>query len=383
MVEQVEKLQTYGLDTLSEYALRRRVERWTGSLEHPDSVAARYPVGDEAASSSTLNEITGQWQQMREPYIEGQVADVLGEQSSLAYNVRPLDVTVTDSLTTVADNVGRETEVANALLANANVEALSSSEAFSSLPPDLANAMQFAAEQGVVSGESFALSNDWDAVISVGFNLFVVAIFAGYLFCLYRYFEDMMALLYSVFRRNIILSEKVVERRRSEIFSGFLGKLFLLGVAFVGVLSLAWVNTGRGAELGIGQDMALYAVPLSIGIFLAIIIAQSIVLSVVGVVTQSLSMVSALIRVRLIYFVLCVVIVAPILLIALLGQGAAYQVWMNMGLVAVAATLLLYAKESVELFISKKVSILHWILYLCAVEILPFTLVWQIATRLR
>ena len=193
----------------------------------------------------------------------------------------------------------------------------------------------------------------------------------------------MMALLYSVFRRNVILSEKVVERRRSEIFSGFLGKLFLLGVAFVGVLSLAWVNTGRGAELGIGQDMALYAVPLSIGIFLAIIIAQSIVLSVVGVVTQSLSMVSALIRVRLIYFVLCVVIVAPILLIALLGQGASYQVWMNMGLVAVAATLLLYAKESVELFISKKVSILHWILYLCAVEILPFTLVWQIATRLR
>ena len=383
MVEQVEKLQTYGLDTLSEYALRRRVERWTGSLEHPDSVAARYPVGDEAASSSTLNEITGQWQQMREPYIEGQVADVLGEQSSLAYNVRPLDLTVTDSLTTVADNVGRETEVANALLANANVEALSDSEAFSSLPPDLANAMQFAAEQGVVSGESFALSNDWDAVISVGFNLFVVAIFVGYLFCLYRYFEDMMALLYSVFRRNIILSDKVVERRRSEIFSGFLGKLFLLGVAFVGVLSLAWVNAGRGAELGIGQDMALYAVPLSIGIFLAIIIAQSIVLSVVGVVTQSLSMVSALIRVRLIYFVLCVVIVAPILLIALLGQGAAYQVWMNMGLVAVAATLLLYAKESVELFISKKVSILHWILYLCAVEILPFTLVWQIATRLR
>ena len=383
MVEQVEKLQTYGLDTLSEYALRRRVERWTGSLEHPDSVAARYPVGDEVASSSTLNEITGQWQQMREPYIEGLVADVLGEQSSLAYNVRPLDVTVTDSLTTVADNVSSEAEVANALLANANVEALSDSESFSSLPPDLANAMQFAAEQGVVSGESFVLSNNWDAVISVGFNLFVVAIFAGYLFCLYRYFEDMMALLYSVFRRNVILSEKVVERRRSEIFSGFLGKLFLLGVAFVGVLSLAWVNAGRGAELGIGQDMALYAVPLSIGIFLAIIIAQSIVLSVVGVVTQSLSMVSALIRVRLIYFVLCVVIVAPILLIALLGQGAAYQVWMNMGLVAVAATLLLYAKESVELFISKKVSILHWILYLCAVEILPFTLVWQIATRLR
>ena len=382
MVEQVEKLQTYGLDTLSEYALRRRVERWTGSLEHPDSVAERYPVGDEAASSSTLNEITSQWQQMREPYTEGQAADVLGSQTSLAYNVRPLDVSEADSLATVADGANSVTESASVLGADI-IESLSNSESFSSLPPDLADAMQFAAEQGIRSGEAFALQNNWDVVISYGFNLFVVAIFVGYLFCLYRYFDDMMALLFSVFRSNVVLSEKVGERRRSEIFNGFLGKLFLLGVAFVGVLSLAWVTTGRGTELGIGQDMALYAAPLSIGLFLAIIIAQSVVLSVVGVVTQSLSMVSALIRIRLIYFVLCVVLVAPILLIALLGQGAAYQIWLNMGLVAVAATLLLYAKESVELFISKKVSILHWILYLCAVEILPFTLVWQIAIRLR
>ena len=382
MVEQVEKLQTYGLDTLSEYALRRRVERWTGSLEHPDSISSRYPVGEEAASDATFNEITAQWQQMREPYTEGQAADVLGGQTSLAYNVRPLDVSEADSLATVADGANSVTESASVLGADI-MEPLSNSESFSSLPPDLADAMQFAAEQGIMSGEAFALQDNWDVVVSYGFNLFVVAIFVGYLFCLYRYFDDMMALLFSVFRSNVVLSEKVGERRRSEIFNGFLGKLFLLGVAFVGVLSLAWVTTGRGTELGIGQDMALYAAPLSIGLFLAIIIAQSVVLSVVGVVTQSLSMVSALIRIRLIYFVLCVVLVAPILLIALLGQGAAYQIWLNMGLVAVAATLLLYAKESVELFISKKVSILHWILYLCAVEILPFTLVWQIAIRLR
>jgi nitrate reductase NapE component len=114
-----------------------------------------------------------------------------------------------------------------------------------------------------------------------------------------------------------------------------------------------------------------------------ILIAQSIILSAIGVVTQSLSTISALIRIRLIYFVLCVIVAAPIMLIALIGYGAGYQIWMNVGLVAIVATLLLYAKESIELFISKKVSILHWILYLCAVEILPFTLVWQIATRLR
>ena len=69
------------------------------------------------------------------------------------------------------------------------------------------------------------------------------------------------------------------------------------------------------------------------------------------------------------------------MLIALIGYGAGYQIWMNVGLVAIAATLLLYAKESIELFISKKVSILHWILYLCTVELFPVSLIVLTAIR--
>ena len=371
MLEQVEKLQTYGLDTLSEYALRRRVERWTGVLEHPDSVLSRYPIGEEAASDATLEAITNQWQRMREPYTDGEAADVLGSQTSLAYNVTPLDVSETDSLSTVVESV----DVSSASLP---IDISSSS-----LPADVADAMRFAAEQGVMTKDAFAMSGYMEVMTGVVLNLFLVAIVVGYLFCMYRYFEDVIALMYSVFRRNVILSEKVVERRRSEIFNGFLGKLFLLGIAFIGLLSFVWVRSGRGEGLGIEQSAALYALPLSVGVFLMILIAQSVVLSIVGVITQSLSMVSALIRIRLIYFVLCVVMAAPLMLIALMGYGGGYQIWMNIGLAAIAATLLLYAKESIELFISKKVSILHWILYLCAVEILPFTLVWQIATRLR
>ena len=371
MVEQVEKLQTYGLDTLSEYALRRRVERWTGSLEHPDSVSARYPIGDEAASDATFGEIADQWQRMREPYIDGNAADVLGSQTSLAYNVTPLDMEATDSLSAVVES------------ADASSALLPIDISSSSLPADVADAMQFAAEQGVMTKDAFAMSGYMEVLTGVVLNLFLVAIVVGYLFCIYRYFEDVIALMFSVFRRNVILSEKVVERRRSEIFNGFLGKLFLLGVAFVGMIAFVWVNTGRGEELGIEQNLALYALPLSVGVFFIILILQSVILAAVGIVTQSISTISALIRIRLIYFVLCVVMAAPLMLIALLGYGGGYQIWMNVGLAAIAATLLLYAKESIELFISKKVSILHWILYLCAVEILPFTLVWQIATRLR
>ena len=381
MVEQVEQLKTYGLDTLSEYALRRRLERWTGSLEHPDSVAARYPVGQQAASDATLSEIAEQWQCAREPFTIGDVADVLGGESSLAYNVNLLTEADTTSVVAMAEGVELQSEVLPA--ADVVAEQIADSDVVASLPADVADAMLYAADAGVVQESSATLSAYWDVIGSWGLNIFVVAIIFGYLFCVYRYFDDMSALFYSVFRRNVILSEKVGERRRSEIFYGFLGKIFLLGVAFIGLLSLSWVATGRGADLGVEQSLALYAAPLSIGIFLVVIIAQGLLLTTIGVVTRSLSMVTALFRIRLIYFVLGVVMAAPIFLTAMIGRGDSSAVWMNLGLAMVAATLLLYARESIELFISKKVSILHWILYLCAVEILPFTLVWQIIVRLR
>ena len=383
MVEQAEQLKTYGLDTLSEYALRRRLERWTGSLEHPDSVAARYPVGEQAASDATLNEIAEQWQSQREPFTVGDVADVLGSESSLAYNVNLLEASGADSVALVAESAGGELQSEAIGVAEAAVEQVAGGEAIPSIPADLADAMRYAAEAGVVQESSSAVSGYWDVISSVGLNLFVVAIILGYLFCVYRYFDDMAALFYSVFRRNVILSEKVGERRRSEIFYGFLGKIFLLGLAFVALLSLVWVSTGRGLGVGIEQGVALYAAPISVGIFLLVVIVQGVILTTVGVVTQSISMVTALFRIRLVYFVLGVVLAAPIFLTAMIGRGDSSQVWMNLGLATVAATILLYARESIELFISKKVSILHWILYLCAVEILPFTLVWQIITRLR
>lgn len=44
-------------------------------------------------------------------------------------------------------------------------------------------------------------------------------------------------------------------------------------------------------------------------------------------------------------------------------------------------TAILYLREVLNLFISKKVSILHWILYLCIVEVFPVSLLWLLVAR--
>ncbi|MBR4995667.1 MAG: DUF4271 domain-containing protein [Alistipes sp.] len=379
MLEQIEKLQTYGLDTLSEYALRRRVERWTGTLHHPDSLNRNYPAVDGVASDDTFNNIIEQWHRARDRYVDGSVADVLGGNSSLAYDARPLESVASDVADITNINIDNVLpEVADSL-GVADAVAVADSMAVVDVPSQLEAVATASEGVGVVG----FLGEYWESLTGIGFSLLVIGVFVAYLFCLYRYFDDVVALMHSVFRRGVILSEKVIERRRSEIFYGFLGKLFLLGVAFVGLLSFAWVYSGRGVGVGVEQYTALYALPVSIGVFLAVVVAQSIVMSIIGLVTASFSMVSALIRIRLIYFVLSTVMALPILLVAMMGSGSGYDMWMRAGLCMAGIALLLYARESAELFISKKVSILHWFLYLCAVEILPLSLVWQIAIRLR
>ena len=88
-----------------------------------------------------------------------------------------------------------------------------------------------------------------------------------------------------------------------------------------------------------------------------------------------------LLSMRLTYFVFATVAAAPLLLISQVAVG--YNSWFVVACVTALLVLILYLRESLELFISKKISILHWILYLCTVEIVPLTLLWQIALRVR
>jgi hypothetical protein len=147
----------------------------------------------------------------------------------------------------------------------------------------------------------------------------------------------------------------------------------------MGLLSGMWC---RNSGMGLSVEVLIYMPLAVIGAFVLLVIFQYIILMAVGFVTKSIMEVGNLMRIRLVYFVLTSVMVSPILLISQMGNSHAYEVWQNVGFVAAVVALGLFFRESIKLFISKKVSILHWILYLCAVEIMPITLLWQVVVRL-
>ena len=357
MINSSDSLRLTGLDTLSERALRRLVKPWTGELHSADMLSVE-PVS-RAADGATFDNIVTTWRKGREIYVDGSVEQVMGEGSLLSDAVTPLieDMSA-DSLSIAADGA-----MADSL----------------TMAGDAAVQMRYAEQllQGMATMAEGGVA--WPQML---LNIFIFAVLIGYIFCIYRYFDDVIALFSSVFSRSVISADRVGERRRSDIFYGFLGKLFLLGAAFVGVMAMLEVVGEQAERWGLTQGVVMSVPLLSIAVFMAIIIFQYIELLIIGVVTHSLPEVFAVMRLRLTYFVFFTVIAAPVLLVSQLGAQGAYDIWYGLGVTASLLALMLYLRESLLFFISKKISILHWILYLCTVEILPLTLLWQLVVRI-
>jgi len=123
---------------------------------------------------------------------------------------------------------------------------------------------------------------------------------------------------------------------------------------------------------------------LSLGATLICAVAalgQSAALHAAAAVTRSQPLVAQLQLLRRTYFSIAVVVVFPALLLLMLCPPAKEGVWFVAATAGLAGTVLLYLRETLQLFLSKKISILHWFLYLCIVEIFPVSLLWLLAVR--
>lgn len=422
MVSQVDSLLRVRLDTLPAAELRRLAEPWCGRTEASDITSAAdtltppqglYAAAQERVGAFTqegLRAIAERWRHAREIFRDVDAATMFGDESSLSYGAQRDTVTLlsdrlsaadspvppaSDIITHAADSLpvaGDSLTIAGDSLSLtggsvfAAGDSLSASADTVSLAADTLCAGAAGAADGHVAAVVAAVTDGNAATLAemagnVVQNLLVAVVVFLYFFCLYRYFDDVRALFGSVFRRSVAPSERMLERRRSEIFYGFLGKLFLIGTCTLGAIASLWADRTVAWE-AVGP-YARVALPFAaMAAFVAVVAVQYAMLAVAGGITRSWSMMAVLLRIRLIYFVLATVIVLPPVLMWQMNGGTGGEVWLRVACLAAAVAVVMYVRESVTLFNSKKISILHWILYLCIVEIMPFTLLWQIVVRM-
>lgn len=422
MVSQVDSLLRVRLDTLPAAELRRLAEPWCGRTEASDITSAAdtltppqglYAAAQERVGAFTqegLRAIAERWRHAREIFRDVDAATMFGDESSLSYGAQRDTVTLlsdrlsaadspvppaSDIITHAADSLpvaGDSLSIAGDSLSLTGDSVFVAGDSLSgaadtvSLAADTLSAGAAGAADGHVAAVVAAVTDGNAATLAemagdVVQNLLVAVVVFLYFFCLYRYFDDVRALFGSVFRRSVAPSERMLERRRSEIFYGFLGKLFLIGTCTLGAIASLWADRTVAWE-AVGP-YARVALPFAaMAAFVAVVAVQYAMLAVAGGITRSWSMMAVLLRIRLIYFVLATVIVLPPVLMWQMNGGTGGEVWLRVACLAAAVAVVMYVRESVTLFNSKKISILHWILYLCIVEIMPFTLLWQIVVRM-
>lgn len=214
------------------------------------------------------------------------------------------------------------------------------------------------------------------------FQGFVLLLAATYATLLYRNLGDVKTLLSRIFR-DTASSKRIAEEPGSSGFSRFLNVTTAIGMLFMGVIVVKYGDTLLSAELSraLSHGAVLALSLLATLAWCGVVIFQAVIIRIIAAVTLSQPFIAQLSLLRRTYFALGVIITSPTLLLFALCPRGTGGAWFIVGAVELIITAVLYLRESLNLFISKKISILLWILYLCTVEVFPISLLWLLAAR--
>ena len=240
----------------------------------------------------------------------------------------------------------------------------------------------FGRESCTVQPERFERHAGASLTENAVFQGFVLLLAATYATLLYRNLGDVKTLLKRISRDNTS-GERLSEEPGGNSFSRFLNVTTAIGMLFMGVIAVKYGDTLMTPRFGqtLSHAAVLALSLLATAAWCAVVLFQSSLIRISGAITLSQPFTSHLALLRRTYFALAVIITSPTLLLFALCPRGTGGVWFFVGAVELIITAVLYLRESFNLFISKKISILHWFLYLCTVEVFPISLLWLLAAR--
>lgn len=216
---------------------------------------------------------------------------------------------------------------------------------------------------------------------SCGYGVVVLVLLAFYATLLYRHLGDVGQLL-----ARMTLSGSSGERLQEDSGSSFSRFLTICGWLGIGVVAASVIRVAAPflsiADAGFLFDWgaALWTL-LLVGALLLVLLYQLVVTTAIGALTFSQYLLEQLWLVKRMFFALTTILCTPLLLLYLLAPASQGTIWLWMIIIELILLSILYLRETRTLFISKKISILHWFLYLCTVEIFPLSLLGLLAGR--
>ena len=213
------------------------------------------------------------------------------------------------------------------------------------------------------------------------FQLLTVMMMVAIIFFAARHKHQIVAMFGRMLKG--CLPEDFSAGRRDELLTrSFLNTSSAIGTGLVILFAVKyapiWLSERfTPAEGWLSTTAAVYA---SLGV-ITINIYEWVVLWIVGKVTRYPDITGALLYMKRAGFSLAAIAMSPILLLGILSSSRVTDMWNIILILECAVLVLLFIKETLAFFIDKKIPIFHWILYLCAVEAFPLSLIWALTVR--
>lgn len=211
------------------------------------------------------------------------------------------------------------------------------------------------------------------------FQVFLLLLAALYARFVYHNLGDVCQLFARTTKNSMSGKQRAFDEQSNAGYSRFLNAVWAVGLLFAGAAALKFGAAWPSDTLPRGGALVL-CLGITAGCLLLALV-QFGALSLAGAVTRTQVFTGQLIHLRRTYFAVAFLALAPVCLLYILcgegqGEGCLYL------LIAEAVIIgFLFLKESLTLFISKKIPILHWFLYLCTVECLPVSFIVLTAVR--
>lgn len=209
----------------------------------------------------------------------------------------------------------------------------------------------------------------------------VVLLLLWYMLSIYRHPELIRAVRTRILSPDTSSSERLHDDRNAAGYTHFVGTIIVAGVLFASILLVKCVEAFLPGGYVLPDWAAIWSAPAMAAVFMAVSAYQIALLWITGRITVSGQLVSALLYVKELYFGFALFLLTPALLLYALcppGEGRVLAAVVALEVLFVAV---LFLRETILLFMAKKVSILHWFLYLCTVEIFPATFFCLAAVR--
>lgn len=147
---------------------------------------------------------------------------------------------------------------------------------------------------------------------------------------------------------------------------------FALSVIGIITVAMTAVRLTDGTTIDGGH------IHISLGAIIAVLtllaLAEHLLLFCAGAISGRNDICERLRHIKMLHFSTAALVILPAAMLYIFSSSRIADLWLAIVILQAFISAILFIKESLSLFISQRISILLWILYLCGVELLPASL---------